>query len=688
MQSKPFPAFRTTLGAAVLLTLATFAPKVASANDFVLKNASGQHYSALLLSAQAKVKVSGLMVFGTITQKYLNNGADFIAGEYVFPLPDGASIDSLVVKIGGRTIESKLKEKQQAKAEFAQAKREGKQAALLQQDRANLFRMAVANIAAGETIEVTLTYLDTVHIDQNNYQLSLPTTLTPRYSPASPITETEQTETNSTIDSLNDFLNPLFSADSHDASGMPNNPIDIRVELNTGFAAQQLQSNSHQITVQSTDDSHHRIQLSQGFEPMDRDFNLQWQQNNPETVPSLYVETRIPTADTSEPSIDNTATDENYLLLSVIPTASQYTQHVMPKDLSFIIDTSGSMGGEPIRQAKAALQQGLDRLGPKDNFNIIEFNSVHSTLFDSSQPANSQNLALARQFVDSLVADGGTEMKPALLAALRHPASSAEHLKQVVFITDGAVGNESELSRVVHQFLGEARLFSVAIGSAPNQYLFRQLSKLGKGTAVSIEESSEVQEKMQTLFDKISAPAMRNIEIVDPSGKVLEVQPASIPDLYYGEPLQVLLKVSHVSGGISITGDLANESIEMPLQLEKAKPASGVSKLWGKNKISALMDKIHLQQGDPELLKQQVVDLSLKHHVLSQYTSYVAVDKQPVRRADQALLETQVANLLPKGMAFPKTALGTLPTLLLSLLSLVMAGLIKLRTRTTRERLA
>lgn len=687
MQSKPYPTFRKTLGAAVLLALATLAPNVASANDFVLKNASGQQHSALLLSAQAKVKVSGLMVFGTITQKYLNNGADFIAGEYVFPLPDGASIDSLIVKIGGRTIESKLKEKQQAKAEFAQAKREGKQAALLQQDRANLFRMAVANIAAGETIEVTLTYLDTVHIDQNKYQLSLPTTLTPRYSPAKPITESEQSEPTSTFDSLNDFLNPIFNANSHDSSGMPNNPIDIRVELDTGFAAHQLQSNSHQITVQSTDDSHHRIQLSQGFEPMDRDFKLQWQQNNPETVPSLYVETLTPTADTTEPSIGNTSTDENYLLLSVIPTASQYTQHVMPKDLSFIIDTSGSMGGEPIRQAKAALQQGLDRLGPKDDFNIIEFNSIHSTLFDSSQPANGQNLALARQFVDSLVADGGTEMKPALLAALRHPPSSAEHLKQVVFITDGAVGNESELSRVVHQFLGEARLFSVAIGSAPNQYLFRQLSKLGKGTAISIEDSSEVQEKMQTLFDKISAPAMRNIEIIDPSGKVLEVQPASIPDLYYGEPLQVLLKVADISGAIRITGDLANESIEMALQLESATPAPGVSKLWGKNKISALMDKIHLQQGDPELLKQQIVDLSLKHHVLSQYTSYVAVDKQPVRRADQALQETQVANLLPKGMAFPKTALGTLPTLLLSLLSLMMAGLIKLRTRTTRESL-
>ncbi|MGB0865733.1 MAG: marine proteobacterial sortase target protein, partial [Granulosicoccaceae bacterium] len=607
--------------------------------------------------------------------KYLNNGPDFIAGEYVFPLPDGASIDSLVVKVGGRRIDAKLREKARAKAQFEQAKREGKQAALLQQDRANLFRMTVANIGAGEEIEVQLTYLDTVQQERDNYSLSLPTTLTPRYSPPQPVHEAQ--ESTSSVDDLNDFLNPLFSAEAHDPTGMPINPIDIRVQLNTGFAAGQPHSDSHEILVQSVDDSHYKVQLTQGYEPMDRDFTLEWQQQNATIQPQLYLEPTTSQTDNGDTPSEVT------LLLSLTPSASQYVEQHLPKDISFIIDTSGSMGGVPIRQAKAALLQGLENLGPQDSFNIIEFNSSHTSLFASSQPAHSQNLAQARNFVQNLVADGGTEMKPALLDALRRPATSAEHLKQVVFITDGAVGNESELSRVVHQFLGEARLFSVAIGAAPNRYLFRQLSKLGKGSHVSIDQSQEVQSKMQSLFDKISRPAMRDIEIHDPDGKILEIQPSQLPDLYYGEPLEVLLKRADTEGQLTIKGTIAGESLEIPLSLADATAAPGVAKLWGKQKISALMDKIHLGQGDPAQLRQTVVDLSLKHKILSQYTSYVAVDEQVVRRADQPLHETQITNLAPKGMAFPNTALGTLPTVLLSLLSLLLAAIVRVFSNNT-----
>ncbi|MEM7379239.1 MAG: marine proteobacterial sortase target protein, partial [Pseudomonadota bacterium] len=326
---------------------------------------------------------------------------------------------------------------------------------------------------------------------------------------------------------------------------------------------------------------------------------------------------------------------------------------------------------------RAALQLGLDRLTPEDSFNIIEFNDQHSSLFSASHPASGDYLSAARRFVQQLDAGGGTEMEPALLQALRRPAVSPEHLKQVVFITDGAVGNEAALTRLVHQFLGDARLFSVGIGSAPNQHLFRQLSTLGKGTSVTIAEVGDVHDAMQRLFDKISAPAMRDIALVDAEGKLLEIEPNRIPDLYYGEPLNVLLRVSEPVGAVQLEGTLAGETLAVPLQLQQATPAAGVSTLWGRAKIRALNDKLYLGQGDPAALRQAIVDVSLKHRVLSEYTSYVAVDDQPVRRADQPLLETQVANILPQGMAFPTTALGTLPTFLVSLLSLLAAALIK-----------
>lgn len=669
--------FRRRTPQLLLLIAATLYGAHAPANDFVLKDSSGQKRSAMLLSASADVKVNGLIVFGTLTQKYLNNGPDFIAGEYVFPLPEGATIDSLRVKVGGRVITSELKEKQAAKAQFEQAKREGKRAALLTQERENLFRMGVANIPAGEQIEVELSYLDTVHIDNQQYSLRLPTTLTPRYNPL-PDNNTTNEESPSGLsirDSLESFLNPPFIAEAVDAAGMPSNPLAINIELDAGFDLQNLHSDSHDIQVQDIDGSHQRIQFSQSYEPMDRDFVLQWQQNNTEMTPSLYYEqTKLTPSGTAE-SRDSAV--ENTVMLNLTPTAEHFKPAVLPKDVSFIIDTSGSMGGESIRQAKAALNQALDLLSATDSFNVIEFNSSHSRLFDAAQTANADNLRRARQFVASLVADGGTEMKPALLAAFRQQVSSAEHLKQVVFITDGAVGNEAELSRVVHQFIGDSRLFSIAIGSAPNQYLFNQLSSLGRGSSISIDNMQDVEANMQALFNKINAPAMRNIRLLDSEGKVLEVQPSVVPDVYFGEPLELLLRTTDLNGSITVRGELADKTVSYPLQLSEAKPAPGVAKLWGKEKINSLMNKIHLNQGEPEALEQEVIELSLKHNILSRYTSFVAVDKQAVRKPDQALQEMQIANLLPKGMALPQTALGTTPITLLSVFSLLLAGLIK-----------
>ena len=673
MNMIPHPFFRGGARYLLLLVATTCYAANATANDFVLKDASGQKHSAVLLSASADIKVNGLIVFGKLKQKYLNNGPDFIAGEYVFPLPEGASINSLRVKVGGRIIDAHLKEKATAKAQFVQAKTDGKRAALLEQDRANLFRMAVANIPAGEQVEVELSYLDKVHIDNKQYSLQLPTTLTPRYNPAPSAVHSENKESDHD-DALASFLNPIFNQNSHNSSGMPNNPISINVEMESGFALQQLHSDSHEINVQSSSESQYRVQLKKGFEAMDRDFVLQWQQNNTETVPMLYYET-------PQAPEHTTAEKHSYMMLNITPTAEQFKPHVLPKDITFIIDTSGSMGGESIRQAKAALRQALDILPPSDSFNVIEFNSTHNTLFAASQPANTHNVKQAQQFVENLVADGGTEMKPALLSAFRQPAQSAEHLKQVIFITDGAVGNEAELSQVVHQFIGDSRLFSIAIGSAPNQYLFRQLSTLGRGTSIGIDQMSEVSEQLQALFNKINAPAMRDIELVDADGHVLEVQPKVVPDVYYGEPLTLLLRTKDISGEVTVKAKLAQQPVSFPLQLSQATPAQGVAKLWGKQKISTLMDKIHLAQGDPEQLKQDVIKLSLEHNILSQYTSFVAIDAETVRSPEQALRETQIASLLPKGTAFPQTALGTTPMALLSLLSLMLAALLRWKSR-------
>ncbi len=655
----------------------------ARASDFVLHGQDGAKHSALLLSSHARVEVNHQLVFTELRHSFLNSSGDFIAGEYVFPLPEGAVVDALRIKVGGRLIESKLKEKQQAKADYQQAQSEGKRAALLTQQRPNLFRMSVTNIPAGEVIEVQLSYLDKTHSDAGAHSLRLPTTYTPRYSPLSSTDSTdEQIRLSLENQGTTDNSYAPFVTGS-DTGALPVNPFSVDIHLNTGFPALELGSDTHQLNVQSSDSSHHRIRFDNRWEPMDRDLVIEWKQDNRETAPSVYfesVEHKAADTNSAEQASDDS---EHFVMLSLTPAADHYQPTPLPKDVVFVLDTSGSMGGEPLRQAKAALQEGLKLLREQDSFNIIEFNSSHSQLFPQSQPVTATSRARAAQFVDQLAADGGTQMAEALTAALRSQSPHELRLQQLIFITDGAVDNEAELSRLVHQSLGNSRLFSVAIGAAPNQHLFRQLSVHGRGSAINIEEMQDVNAHMQRLFNKISSPAISDIELLDPSGALLEIQPEIIPDLYLGEPLSVMLRTKNLSAGLSIRANVSGQELLLPISLLQAQQASGVAKYWAKQKMDVLLDKIQLQQGDTEVHKQAVTALSLRHRVLSPYTSFVAVDHAPVRSSEEALHTEKIASLYPKGMAFPSTALGTLPITLLSLCSLLMAAALKRHMRAT-----
>lgn len=660
--------------ALVLLSLSLLG-SVSLASDFVLRQADGNQRSALMLASKAEIEINGLISFTRLRQRFVNTGPNFIAGEYVFPLPETATIDQLDIRIGSRTIVGQLKEKQQAKKAFNQAKRQGKSAALMVQKRDNLFRMSVANIPAGETIEVQLSYLDKVAIDSGQYRVTLPTTLTPRFNPAdSTAAHLDAIHAEQIDSSLNQgpisnvFNNPIFVR-ANPSRELPENPIDIRVYLNPGFAVRAIHSDNHQIAVKAIDADAHAIVLSRGVATMDRDFVLTWQQNNPDFTPSLYREA----ATLSDASTINGELTEHYFMLNISPTAEHFQPSVQNKDIVFVIDTSGSMGGESIRQAKAALSKALSGLNPRDTFNIIEFNSTHRALFPSSQVVNHQTLSQAENFIGALNASGGTNMKPALIDALKTNTLEPQSIQQVLFITDGAVGNESELSQLVHQYLGDKRLFCIAIGSAPNRHLMTQLSNFGRGSAIVINQMNQVSDKIDGLFNKLNHPAMTDIGLRDHAGAIIDLQPNPIPDLYYGEPLQLLIKSQYAEGLLSLTGNIDGRQVNFDIDLAQANKASGIAKLWAREKIAGLMNKIHLRQGSSDQHRQSIIDLSLRHRVLSQYTSFIAVDPTPIRSADQKLDTAKVANLLPKGTRLPKTSLNTSALYGLSLVSLLLA---------------
>ena len=300
----------------------------------------------------------------------------------------------------------------------------------------------------------------------------------------------------------------------------------------------------------------------------------------------------------------------------------------------------------------------LDRLQPDDTFNIIQFNSHVQTLFSTARPATLQNITRAKDYVDSLKADGGTEMRPALNLALASGASD-ERIKQLVFVTDGAIGNEDALLHLIESRLKEQRLFTVAIGSAPNSYFMRKAAQFGRGSHVTIGDSSEVETRMQALFRKIESPVLTSVNVAWPSGT--EVYPATIPDLYAGEPVVVAARHRQDISALTITGRLGKEEFKSKVTVLPGPSASGVATLWGRRKIAELTDTI-TRGGDRSELRAQIVEVGLLHRIVSRFTSFVAVDKTPARPQAKTPVRRDFANLMPAGSAqtipLPQTAAG------------------------------
>ena len=268
--------------------------------------------------------------------------------------------------------------------------------------------------------------------------------------------------------------------------------------------------------------------------------------------------------------------------------------------------------------------------------------------------------------MSNLQADGGTEMAGPLRAALTMPSSaelesSNTKLRQIVFITDGAVGNENGLFALTHQLLGNSRLFTVGIGSAPNSYFMRKAAEFGRGSFTHIGSTSEVDEKMQQLFQKLENPVLQDIRIELPAGITAEMWPAKVPDLYQGEPVLVAMEFNQLPSHITVRGQ-GDTPWQRKISLGQSQGHSGISTLWARNKISALMDR--MTRGESEqTIKPEIVDVALKHKLTSRYTSFVAVDKTPVRNPNTPLKTDKIANMTAKGSnggsaAYPATATG------------------------------
>ncbi len=609
---------------------------------------------APLLHTTATMTISGLIARTTVSQQFSNPGDEWAEGVYVFPLPDQAAVDHLRMKIGERTVEGQIQERVEAKKTYAKAKAKRQHASLVEQERPNIFTTSVANIAPHATITIDIEYQEVVRYDQGQFSLRFPMVVGPRYIPG----QAEDTHELSSLPSgLGWAPNTGEVPDAsrvtppvqHPSDG-PINPIALEIDLAPGMNLQKIESPTHPITITQHNHNAYHISLQDGATYADRDFELIWTPRSSETPQaSLFTEQHD---------------GETFLFIQLMPpTTSSSDLPRTPREVVFIIDTSGSMAGKSLKEAKAALTLALSRLSPQDSFNIIQFNSVTHQLYPTARQVSGSRIHEAQRYVNRLQASGGTEMLPPLQQALAHrPAQDiSQRLRQIIFITDGLVGNEDALFSLLQRDLQESRLFTVGIGSAPNSYFMEKAAQFGKGTFTHIGTTAEVQDKMDRLLLKLEHPALTDIVIQSAGSAVGERLPTPVPDLYMGEPLTVALRSHNLPSSMTISGVQAGRRWETTLSLVNARPRSGIAVYWARQKISQLMDQ-GVEKHDKSRLRQSIVDLALKHHLVSRYTSLVAVDVTPMRRETQALHSHALKTHLPDGMqheaifGWPQTA--------------------------------
>jgi len=618
-------------------------PRDAKSGSLLLKE-DGAYTEAIRLATDVDVTVSGPTLRARVTQIFRNPTNDWVEATYVYPLATDGAVDTLKMVVGDRVIVGDIKERQQARVIYEQARAAGRKAALTEQERPNIFTNSVANIGPGETVLVQIEYQEPVHQAGNEYSLRLPLVVAPRYNPA-PIVQS--------VDFRNDgsgwgatTSDPVPDRDRispqvlDPAKNAPVNPVSITVRLKAGFALGEVKSHHHNVKTESPDSTTRVVTLADGAVAADRDFELTWKPVA-EKAPSVGL-------------FRERVGDADYLLAFVTPpSAEQATQKPLPREVVFVIDNSGSMGGTSIVQAKASLLYALGRLQPNDRFNVIRFDDTMDVLFPTSVQADAAHVRDATAFVDALQARGGTEMVPAMRAALTDKLGNAGMVRQVVFLTDGAIGNEQQLFETITAMRGRSRVFMVGIGSAPNTYLMTRASELGRGAFTHIGSVEQVEERMRGLFAKLENPAVTGLTAKFSDAKA-DVTPAIIPDVYRDEPLVLAAKLDKLAGSLEIKGRVSDRPWSVTLPLQNAAEGKGLSKLWAKRKIGDAEVARTMREMTPDDSDKAILALALDHQIVTRLTSLVAVDKTPSRPEGTPLKLSELPINLPAGWDFEK----------------------------------
>jgi Ca-activated chloride channel family protein len=596
-----------------------------------------------LKHTDVKAEISGFLSRVVVTQEFENPFKDKIEAVYTFPLPQAAAVDDMTMRVGERTVRGRILRREEAQAVYEAARDAGQVASLLDQERPNIFTQSVANIMPGEKVTVQISYVETLKYEEGSYEFVFPMVVGPRYVPGTAagrsgggrLPDTDRVPDASRITPQ---VAPEGMRAGHD--------ISVDVTLDAGVPLDGLASKTHEVDVERPGVSSAHVRLKDRAVIPNKDFILRYD------VAGRRIEDAL---------LTNRTDKGGFFTLILQPPDRVVASDVNPKEMVFVLDTSGSMEGFPIEKAKEAMKLALDGLYPQDTFNLITFAGDEHILFPSPVPATKENLQKAQNFLRSRKGSGGTEMMKAIKAAL-DPSDAQDHLRIVCFMTDGYVGNDMEIVGEIQKH-PNARVFSFGIGSSVNRFLLDKMAETGRGEAEYVTLTDDGSAAARRFHERIRNPLFTDITVDWNGLPVADVYPKRIPDLFSAKP--VILTGRYTGSGhgiIRLKGKMAGHDFvrEVPVDLPDSEARHDVlATLWARTRIDDLMGQDYdgLQHGNPRAdLKETITQLGLEYRLMTQFTSFVAVEEMTVTDGGQPR-RIDVPVELPEGVS--RSALQT-----------------------------
>jgi Ca-activated chloride channel family protein len=574
-----------------------------------------------LKHTDVKAEISGFLSRVRVTQEFENPFKEKIEAVYTFPLPQNAAVDDMTMKVGERTVRGRILPREEARIVYETARAGGQVASLLDQERPNIFTQAVANILPGEKVTVTISYVETLKYENGAYEFVFPMVVAERYIPGAPVSAGKRgTSPNTTrVPDASKITPPLTPKGTREGT-RAGHDISLEVALDAGVPVDGLKSNSHEIDVEKPNGWSALVRLKNKTEIPNKDFVLKYD------VAGGRIEDAVLTHRTDR---------GGFFTLILQPPDRVTVEDVTPKEIVFVLDTSGSMGGFPIEKAKEAMKLALDGLYPQDTFNLITFAGDTHILFPQPLPATKENMAQAQAFLASREGSGGTEMMKAIKAAL-DPSDAQGHIRIVCFMTDGEVGNDFEIISEVQKH-PNARVFAFGIGNSINRFLLDKVAEEGRGEVEYVSLGDDGSIAARRFHERVRNPLLTDISIDWAGMPIADVYPKRIPDLFSAKP--VVLSGRYTKGGrgvIRLKGRMSGRDFvrEIPIDLPETEARHDVlATLWARTRIDDLMrqDYAGVQHDNAHAdLKETITQLGVEYRLLTQFTSFVAVEEMVV----------------------------------------------------------